>query len=760
MQMQPYSRPENMPVPSAGKTGPLAERNGHNDLSDWTGYSGSANGKGVQPSPKGYAHQPPAFPPTYLQILVEQIKKRWQILAVWLAATAAVAAAAVFTLGKPVWRAEGALYYAPDYGYSQHPLYRPPNIQSVLRDIKSAEVVESLRDEKKITENEEALLSRMQASVIKNSEYITVSFDWPNRGQAEEFANRLMELAVEKYGRQRRAMSKEDLEELEKTLEKTSKLELALRNKLNGILGNKGIFDLRNAKSNVESEIANYRAQLTIARNELASSRQHLKELARRIDDIKNQKNQDLGPPTDQELALMAQMREVREKQKKQLQETEIAKIQLKAKEADRPDNYKLLQKGALSRQEWNKLEAEIAELRVRANGTQKINEQQKKLDELDARYAELTKNRGPGTGLLQQIYADKIKYESTIKALPDQIKEWERCIDERRQWQQTLAEVEKDLMPLQMDIDKLQQKRTELTTKKQENDRLRAPTTELRIESKAKVGDSPVSSNHAKLVMAVFALSLLLFVGLVAVRYMPQAVAEARAQLPAPAHSNLPVPVGNNPRSLVPAERGQNPVDSSEHLRALAARIAQSASERGSIVLFTPAVPGLRVETLAGDLGCYYAQHSGRVLIFDTRAVENGSSIPAWAGPRSGAIGDDVESFLIGHTDRPAACFASTLIASIDYSRCEIFKHLNGVLAMYRFRRLVEEMKNSYSLVLMITPERYQGGEDDFLGNLSEGIVVVMNEGADPAEVDAYIQNLRANETPIYGAVMVPGRI
>jgi len=204
---------------------------------------------------------------------------------------------------------------------------------------------------------------------------------------------------------------------------------------------------------------------------------------------------------------------------------------------------------------------------------------------------------------------------------------------------------------------------------------------------------------------------------------------------------------------------RAQSVDETNDHLRALAARIAQNATDRGSIVLFTPASKGLRVEALVGDLGWYYAQHGGRVLVFDARSFESSSSLPAWAGPAAGEVGIEVEDFVLGHLDRPGACFVSTLISSIDYSRCDVFKNLNGVLSMYRFRRLVEEMKNSYSLVLIITPEMYRRDpEDDFLGHLAEGVVVVLNEGVNPAEVDAYIQNLRTLDRTVYGAVTVPG--
>jgi Mrp family chromosome partitioning ATPase len=282
----------------------------------------------------------------------------------------------------------------------------------------------------------------------------------------------------------------------------------------------------------------------------------------------------------------------------------------------------------------------------------------------------------------------------------------------------------------------------------------------ELTIDAHASAGGAPASSNHMKLAAAVFGLSLLLFVGFVAMYDMPRVMpAHTAAQRQSAPHgSHLPVPTWQHQmQPAQPQGPPRGPSMNNEHLRALAERIMQSASERAAIVLFTPTSGGLRVENLLGDLGCFLNRNGNRVLVFEARSDLENPSYPVWTGPSSREVAEQLEGYLEGQHERGALCFAETLISGIDYARADLGRHLSGVMSMYRFRRLIADMKERYTIVLMITPERYQGEEDDVFTTLGEGIVVVINEDADPADVETYLRDLRASETPVYGAVTLP---
>jgi hypothetical protein len=167
--------------------------------------------------------------------------------------------------------------------------------------------------------------------------------------------------------------------------------------------------------------------------------------------------------------------------------------------------------------------------------------------------------------------------------------------------------------------------------------------------------------------------------------------------------------------------------------------------------------VQGLSVENLVGDLACYYAQQGGRVLVFDARAHDDPTaSPPAWSGPAGENIRIETENYLNGRTNVPAACFAPTLIAGINYTRGDVSAHMNGVIEMHRFRQLVQLMRDQYALTLLITRPSSDFGADDFLPTLADGIVAIVDEKAGPRESQIHLDRLNESDAMVYGAVAV----
>jgi hypothetical protein len=224
------------------------------------------------------------------------------------------------------------------------------------------------------------------------------------------------------------------------------------------------------------------------------------------------------------------------------------------------------------------------------------------------------------------------------------------------------------------------------------------------------------------------------------------------------PVLAHQPSPNGNHQPEIPPVP--QRPAVSAAgkretQLETLAAQITQSVQEPGSIVLFTPVSRRMNIESMIADLAQQFAQLGERVLLFDARP--GNPLIPTWAGPNAAAVQDRVIQFLEGTNDRAAGCFTPTKIASLDYCSANLTEHLNGLISVYRFRKLAEEMRDRYSLVLMIAPDlEYIGDDEDYLSIMAEGVVLVLNEDTNPAEVEGYIRNLRSSQASVYGAVVM----
>jgi uncharacterized protein involved in exopolysaccharide biosynthesis len=745
MQMKPYSRGETLPVPLTDARGPIAERTGPGGYAGGNGYSGySANGH--HPSTNGQVSQP-ALQPSYLQVLIEHCKKRWKLLVLWMALTSAVAYWMVQTYGKPMWRAEGNLYYSPNYSFSHKRLYTPPNIQTVIQRTKSREILEKVRAEKNISAPVDQLQARLNVNVVRQSDLITIQFDWPDRDEAATIAARIQELAIEHYEHKRRKDTEGPLKDLDATVIDTQKSLYAARDKLSEALEKKRIFDLQTEKDNIIREIASIESQIDKSRSEKTKFESKIRQVKAQIKAAEMEDGSKNGALTEAQLNFLATMRQIKERQVSRQREVDQAKAQLKAKEEEHKKSIPLAQKGYITRQEMLKLESEIASLKVITDGSGEIQEMENTLKRMEKQLLESKQ------GATTQARFKLEELEVDLNAVPEEIERLNTFLDERRKRQSFLQSVEKEVMPLQQEVRTHEQNLASLTLQKSEHAKI-DHLEELTVQDVAAVGSSPISSNNIKILVAVFGVAMLLFVGFVAVRDMPRF---AHTGANTAERNNLPVLAQYGPRALaLPAARTPTPDLTSEQLRLLAERIDQSIGDNGAIVLFAPAMHGLRIEALVADLGCFCAQRGGKVLVFDARPLPEHPNVPSWVGTSSNGVDEQLVGYLDGQSENLDSCFTPTLIHAIDYTRGDLGKHLAGVMAMYRFRRLTHELRDRYSLVLMITPERYRGG-DDFFSNVAEGIVVVLSEDANPAEVESYVQQLREGDTPVFGAVTVP---
>jgi len=93
-----------------------------------------------------------------------------------------------------------------------------------------------------------------------------------------------------------------------------------------------------------------------------------------------------------------------------------------------------------------------------------------------------------------------------------------------------------------------------------------------------------------------------------------------------------------------------------------------------------------------------------------------------------------------------------------VEYSRADLSTGVTGVLAAHRFRQLVEEMRERYSLVFFVGPPVQLDAGDALLATLAEGMVLVTETSADPVEVHAYLDTL-CQQVParLYGTLSVP---
>ena len=196
-------------------------------------------------------------------------------------------------------------------------------------------------------------------------------------------------------------------------------------------------------------------------------------------------------------------------------------------------------------------------------------------------------------------------------------------------------------------------------------------------------------------------------------------------------------------------SERGPDPT-----VRAFAVKISQAVAERGAIVVFSPTHPSPLADRLVEELGRTFALRGENVLVFDARAFQSRSDV----GSLTHLVDDRrVEAYLDGATDDPNDCFRPTDLPTLEYTAAELSGRLNGGMqGMYRFRRLVDEVRSRYSMTLMIADSDPRGEDAEYLNAVAEGIVLVVPEGANADEANASADRLKLIRAPLWGSVVV----
>ena len=189
--------------------------------------------------------------------------------------------------------------------------------------------------------------------------------------------------------------------------------------------------------------------------------------------------------------------------------------------------------------------------------------------------------------------------------------------------------------------------------------------------------------------------------------------------------------------------------------MQAIAERILEEGVDRGGIVLFAPTEEQLQVAPVVGGLGQVFGKRGDRVLVFNARQA---AETPDWAGSQASEVAQTVEGYLDGRADAPAGCFVTTAISGVEYSRADLSTRVSGVVSAHRFRQLVEQMRERYSVVFLVAPPVSLQEGDPILAMLAEGMVLVTEASANPVEVHAYLDTL-CQQVParLFGTLGVP---
>jgi capsular polysaccharide biosynthesis protein len=705
--------------------------------------------------------------PSLAAVFAREIWQRKTTLAIWAVVTVVVAGAAVFKFAQPLYRAEGKLSYRPNYSRGSKPIYTPPNIQSAVQILKSADALEPVRAKHLPGISGDDFARNARIEVSKQSEFIDVSYDHPDPAIATAVANDLMTEGQKYFELVRVRTTKDAIAQVTQDV-KTAKLKLEqAKDELSMAYQARGIAD-------PEVEMTAIRGALLDIETQLRDSRKRLAGLKSDIKYLENRRDAPADPSDalfdDTDFAVLQAMINKLQSDTANQQILDSARIDLEAAKKKEFTYRRGLTSGAITQEQYDDVLTQIKKHEAtlkHADGSKQLRADfQKKFDELK-------KKAAGGKPLRPKVLEelDKLKREETV--LPG-----------------TIAVLDKDYKDKRADLTKLLALKSELGLKEEEVNLLRSRVqdfdaqltdasergqnlnaNDMRVHGPALAGTTPYSSNAPKLGMGLIGASAALFVCYIGLFHLPRAPSAAAVPaIPAlpkalvalvpylrPTKASEPdaapaqVPFASAVPDTVPSAVSAEPAP----VRELAERIKEDGVDRGGIVLFSPTASQLNLAPAIGDLGQYFTDRGDRVLVFDARAA---AEMPTWAGPNAPGVAETVEGYLDGVANAPSDCFVSTSLNGVEYSRADLSTRVGGVMAAHRFRQLVEEMRERYSLVFLVGPPVTLESGDSLLATLAEGMVLVTETSANPTEVTAYLQTLSEHAPArVYGTLAVP---
>jgi uncharacterized protein involved in exopolysaccharide biosynthesis len=752
----------------------------------------TSGGERIQvPGGSGMADAGPQ-PPSLLQVIGREIWKRKRLLVIWSLVTAVIAGLAVTTIAKPVYRGEGRLSYRPNYGAGgPRPIYTPPNIQSAVQILKANDVFEAVRQKDVPQVSPDDFAKNVHIEMSKQSEFIDVTYDHPSPAVAATVTNDLMGEGVKYFAdtrvqsmREAVEQTKADLAQAKQDLER-AKEEYAAAFRAKGIDSPEVELDnLKTALGDIDSKLLE------------ALTRQGQIPLERKVLEAARDAPAGENDAVLDERMLSAMQAIQADLQRQQLDDTrmEEARINLKATELKERQYRPLVLKGIITQGEYDELVNRLQTYR----STVALGEKNRGArEQLQKQYDDLKRQLTSGKPLRTKVRDDLERLEKEEATIPGKIGVLKTEQSAKKKELGNLIQVTHDLGPKNEEILLLRTRLQELDSQvaSAAGRSLDPHANDLRIHANAVTPVAPYSTNAPKLGLGIVGASALLFIGYICLFRLPKGsfTAAAGALTAGPKSPALVafVPYVQKPKVGQPALNGivaesmapGSPVESEapkpmstpthheppiadpvrdaepvavaqpEPVRALAERIVEEGVDRGGIVLFSPTEEQLRVAPAIGDLGRYFSERGDRVLVFDARTL---AETPGWVN--ANGVDASVAGFLKGQADKVGECFVPTDLAGVEYSRVDLNKKASGVMEANRFKQLVDQMRERYSVVFLVGPPVNFEEDHPLLATLAEGMVLVTETTADPVEVHAYLDTL-CQRVParLYGTLAVP---
>ena len=652
---------------------------------------------------------------------------------------------------KKTWESSSTILYTSlPIGESERGLFIPPDLKTITALVNSPSTLETIRDEFHLDLPVKALDKNLTVLVPNGTKMINLTLKWEDGPTCVAMLNRLTDLFIGRVDDIRRKKLGAHIEDFENSLIAVQKRYDEAAAKLQEIYRREKLVDYKSESVATLVEISQLESTLAEHRREELDTLAKMERMETHLNEVKDQEVREV----EVEKQFEATTETVADNRRRQDRIRELigderrmqeyrAELEAKSKEIIR--TRKLAVRGLISQAELEAAEAEIIGLRSKLEDNEKIRKLQEELDRIDKVVVPSGAKKKSGSPIIQQILFRKLEMELELAGTRQEIKQIQEHVKRRSDNLVRLDGLKGEIERLTKKLESSDAERVQLERQLGALRNLQSlKLGELSVVARAEPSPFPASSNKKLLIIGIGGFGCLCSFGFVIMLDMlahSRTVRSKARRLGLATLAELP--------SLRPLRHQQ--------LRGLALRLRQYLPEAGSVVLFSSLTESTEIEGILEDLADCLALRDERILILDTRIGEralcpppetrNSSQKSSWRSSRKKESVASAQNVLALPTNPPGQDSQKGLAEYLSYA-CndldEICLPAAGfgvdrvvageaavefdMLATHRMNQLISELRQRYTMLLVIAPPLEHAVELQILSALSQGIIAVVD--------------------------------
>jgi len=706
-----------------------------------------------------------------LRIVWSMLRRRWWLMGISFVIALVAGAFGSKPVTEKVWKASALLLYtAPRVPDSIGTIAKSVELANMSGFVTSYPVLSKVNDALGGTFPVPLLEKSISVETSRMTKTLFLALEWGDKDECQKLLDQVVTEYPKYIASVRQSIAQGLLDELNQQIAATKTRLNASRTRLRDFLRENNIVDFDQDIVLKQAHVLSLETSIASLKRDGVSLVNQLALLDKQVESLRQEAQEEAEADAKFEAAneSLSDNRR-RQNRLRELIEEERRILEVRSKIEQLRTEYErakaLASKKLIPVSQLEAVRSQLLALISQVTESTKIKKWQTELEDLDKMVVPTNKNAKKSSPIIAQILSKKLEAELKIAHGEQSLIEIERELEATRLQIASFQAKRNDLRTLQDEVTGIVDELASLQAKSGELLQLASlGPVEFTVISPAATGEFPVSSNRKKMFAGIALVTILLSgTSIAAFDVLLCGIIPTDAQV-----EMLGLPILSRPEEPL-YDAPESVLQYGESVRKIAFEVRRWVPDHGSVLMLSCMTESTRFVPFVEDLAECYARRDERILILDARQVADG--IGEFADVlRYETILDQVDRdwdvsdiFLPGLSDwltmrvsDLAHVIHGTTLPGTDLmlpgSSC-----IGEEYATLRMRELMETVRSSYSIILMIGPATELKNELQILGTYVDGIALSfeaterLNTG-----VSESIETLVEMQSPLIGAVQL----